>query len=48
MRNKKKGKRPKPKLTFMKDPFGIMVPQIDLGYKTDAVKEIRKMRDYRV
>lgn len=40
--------KPKVKVTFreFRPGSGIMAPQFDLGYKTNAVKEIRKMRGH--
>ena len=42
-----KAKLPKVKVTYVKFPgSNIIVPQISLGYKTNAVKIVREMRGH--
>lgn len=43
----KKHKIPKDlKITYHELKPGLMMPQFDLGYKTDAVKMVREMRGH--
>jgi hypothetical protein len=44
--NKKKKLTKTEQITYIQFKPGIMAPQFDLGYKTDAVKIVREMRGY--
>jgi hypothetical protein len=48
MKKAKNKKKPEVKITYREfvTGSGIMAPQIDLGYKTDAVKIVREMRGH--
>jgi uncharacterized protein YdgA (DUF945 family) len=44
--NVKKTKKHQVKVTYREFRKGVLMPQFDLGYKTDAVKEVREMRGH--